>query len=27
VDNPRTQIPMDLNYTDPQSRVLNYCWK
>ena len=25
--NPRTQIPMDLNYIDPQSRVLNYCWK
>jgi len=24
---PRTQIPMDLNYIDPQSSVLNYCWK
>ena len=22
---PRTQIPMDLNYTDPQSGVRNYC--
>ena len=21
------QIPMDLNYKDPQSRVLNCCWK
>ena len=25
VYNPRTQMPMNLNYTDPQSRVLNYC--
>ena len=22
---PSTQIPIDLNYIDPQSRVLNYC--
>jgi len=24
---PRTQIYMDLNYIDPQARVLNYCCK
>jgi len=24
---PRTQIYMDLSYIDPQSRVLNYCFK
>ena len=27
VENPRTQIPMDLNYIDTQSRVVDYCWK
>jgi len=27
VQKPRTQIYMDLNYIDPQARVLNYCFK
>ena len=25
--NPTTQIPMNLNFIDPQTRVLNYFWK